>query len=522
LKLLSECQDEELKRELLRIRCFTDTELFAYLFFPHYTFKKGSEMHGFQLELMRDLRRGQKNVMAAPRGNAKSTNTVLIKVIHRIVYQLERYIVITSDIDKNATDKVMDVRAELTNNELLIEVYGSLKTEHWLKQDIVTANGVRVQAFAARSNIRGVKHGPYRPTWIIFDDVENRKNVKVPEQRADQWDWFSKDALKAGTMGETNFDFIGTVLHQDSLLSRLLKSPGWRSKLYRAVISWPDPNAQLLWDRWRDIYTDLTDADREEKADEFYRLNEKDMLDGVRVLWPEHQPFVELQKIIVNEGKAAFNTELMNNPVNPDTATFDMDRALKFKIVGDNLVRSDGRFVKLSSLRKYMYHDPAFGSSDGDYGVIVVGGVDEYGYMYILDAYIRKDTPSKQITAAFELAARWNPKALGMEANNGWALLKDDYEIDRRVRAKAGKFFHLDVHKVVNVDAKAERIGALEPKIDNRWIAFNEELPVEFIDQFIQHPTHSHDDAPDATAGLVLVASDFESNLFGGSARRVA
>lgn len=510
---------EEDRLYLIKTRCETDVALFAAFFFPEYCERPFSIMHLELFEQCSDLRRNQKRCIAAPRGNAKSTIVTLIKVVHRIVYNLEHFIVIISDTEKQARDRLTDIKTELEHNELLKAVYGELRSPYWNKEDIITTNDIRVMCFATRSQIRGIRHKQWRPTWIIYDDVENRKAVRSPEQRMDTADWMRKDTLRAGITGYTNFDFLGTMLHSDSLLANLMKNPGWKRKLYRSVIKWPTGRAWALWEEWKRIYTDLAKDDRQELAEAFYFEHEEEMLEGVEVLWPDYEPFYALMQMIVDEGKSSFNTEKQNNPVNADMAVFDMDRALRFSFSDDGkfIVRDDGRWVNLSSCDFYGYLDPAFGKTvHGDFGAIVVVAVDGYGYVYVVDVWMKKEPTSKQIQAAFEMHAKWGLTAFGLETNNGWELLKDDFADAARMRRKNGEVWDLKLVAVTNTASKEDRISTLEPKLDNRWVGFFTGLSPEFIEQMEQFPTHANDDGPDALEGAVRVAASRQT-LFGGA-----
>lgn len=46
------------------------------------------------------------------------------------------------------------------------------------------------------------------------------------------------------------------------------------------------------------------------------------MLEGTEVLWEAKLPYYALMKIKVDEGIASFNSELQNDPVDPDQCGF--------------------------------------------------------------------------------------------------------------------------------------------------------------------------------------------------------
>lgn len=523
MRLLVSSKDSKLRRKLLYVRCETDTGLFAAFFFPHYCEQKFSPMHHEMLADLADKRRNKRRVYAAPRGHAKSALITMIDTIHDVVYKTvsqERFIGILSETEPQAISRLKEIADEFKDNARLREVYGDFTSPHWLKKEIITSNNVKIMAFGAQSKIRGTRHKQWRFTKLKLDDVENRKSVLSPEQRHDQREWLEKDVLKAGITGVTNYDFVGTVLHNDALLMNLIRNPGWRRRVYKAVIKWPEGRAKQLWDIWTAIITDLMRPDRIEDADAYYLAHKDEMLEGVECLWPERFPFVELMKVLIFEGRASFETELQNNPYDPTMALFQYDKAARCRVdwESDTIIRGDGRFVKLSACRRYMYHDPAYGESvRGDWAAIPVGLVDDFGYLYVVDAAMKRVPTSQQIKTAFELAARWKPRCIGLETNSGWKLLGEDYEDEADRRKKHGEYSWLPIEGVFNTGEKGERIASLEPKIANKWIIFGEGLPEEFEEQMRNYPTHSYDDAPDSLAGLMNVAKKYEAGrLFGG------
>ena len=115
--------------------------------------------------------------------------------------------------------------------------------------------------------------------------------------------------------------YIGTILHYDSLLNNVLQNPRYKTKKYRAVIS--EAANTKLWDEWEGIYTNLFNESHEEDARAFYEAHEEEMLLGTEVLWEEKLSYYDLMEIKVSEGTASFNSELQNDPIDPESATFN-------------------------------------------------------------------------------------------------------------------------------------------------------------------------------------------------------
>ena len=184
---------------------------------------------------------------------------------------------------------------------------------------IVTSTKIKVQTKGAGQKVRGLKHKNWRPDLIVLDDVENDELVRTVEQRRKLANWFNKAVSKCGDT-YTDFIYIGTMLHYDSLLAKVMKNPSYKSIKYKAVM---DFSKSELWDRWEEIYTDLSDEDREEKADEYFANNRDEMLKGTKVLWEEKLSYYDLMKMKVSEGEASFNSEEQNEPINPEDCLFN-------------------------------------------------------------------------------------------------------------------------------------------------------------------------------------------------------
>ncbi|MEM6852801.1 MAG: hypothetical protein AAF593_00145 [Planctomycetota bacterium] len=178
-----------------------------------------------------------------------------------------------------------------------------------------------------------MKHGPYRPSLIIGDDLEELEQTMSDEQRRKTLDWFHKTLMKTGTL-ETNVVVIGTILHYDSLLANLTreqpqpgKAGGWKGKIYRAVESFSENPG--LWDRWEAVrfHLDEYQGDRGVEASQrFLEDHREAMLNGTRVLWAEREPYDKLMEIRVDEGRSSFQSEKQNEPLDPDECLFREER----------------------------------------------------------------------------------------------------------------------------------------------------------------------------------------------------
>ena len=97
--------------------------------------------------------------------------------------------------------------------------------------------------------------------------------------------WFYKAVSKAGDT-YTDICYIGTLLHYDSLLAKVIKNPIYKVAKYRGIIQFAKNKG--LWDIARKKYTQTLKMKRgEESAKEFFESNKNEMLEGTKVLWQE-------------------------------------------------------------------------------------------------------------------------------------------------------------------------------------------------------------------------------------------
>jgi predicted phage terminase large subunit-like protein len=503
-------------KALIRLRAFYDFEFFVRYFFPHLCRLPFSAMHDDFCQAERDpYRRGRREVIAAPRNHAKTTFKTLLKVMHAIVYGYEFYILILSYSKEEARQKVQNILHQLTTNQRLIQVYGRLAPirgqQHpiarWGTQRFTTQNGIHVQAKSRLASVRGLNEDGHRPSLIIGDDLESPERIYNPEQRQKTLDWFTKDILKLGQAdNSTNIIVVGTLLHPDSLLSHLLKRPGWTTRRYQALLH-PAEN-QDLWNEYKQLYTNLSDPHRVETAHAFYEVHEAAMLAGASVLWPESDSYEKLICMQMDEGMASFQSEKQNEPYDPERQVLNMHQAKYFQFVYDGQGRRIAlqwlsgaqKTVSLSDLEIVAFHDPALGETHkSDYAALVVVGRDAEGYFYGLDVYLEKVFISRQLEQVLHLEKAWGLKRLYLEAVGFQGVLKEDY---RRLKQEH-PHCKVEVIPVSQHHNKQWRISTLEPLITNGYLLFAETLPPHFIEQLVQFPTHHHDDGPDALQGAI-------------------
>jgi len=490
-------------------------KVFAEIYFGHYLQKTMCGMHKelYQLLITLQHKRSQRIAFAAPRDSAKSSIVSMIYVLWCICYLKEKYILLLSDTNKQAADNLSHIKNELENNEKLIEDFPDICeigqkpfSERWIKDEIITRNGVKVTALGSGQKIRGRRNKEDRPSLIIVDDIENEEGVIYTESRQKLFEWFTKAVLKAG-FADTNIIVVGTILHYDSLLAKLLRDnemPGWYKKIYKSVISWS--KHPELWQQWTNIFhfrDTYQDKAGKEAANAFYNDNKEAMLEGTAVLWPEQEDYLKLMEIREQEGEWSFDSEKQNEPVNSTECTFNPEEFYywdaKFTSA-DELLRALGPEIDV-----YGACDPSLGKSGrhGDFSAIItVVRHRETGIIYVLDADIAKRKPDKLVTDILEYCRIRSYTKFVFESNQFQVVL-----VDEIIRLGAQKGIYPAIEGMNNTSDKLSRIESLQALIKTGMIQFSRKQ-TELLIQFKYFPKGPHDDGPDALEMAVKILKD--------------
>lgn len=498
-----------------------DLAYFGRAYFPHYFIRDSPAFHReldeiWKIGVMKSLypitqaktisrMDGCKKVIAAPRGHAKSTTFTFKDTMHAALYEYKHYIIILSDSSDQADGFLADIKTEFEENASLIEDFGHLEGKVWKSNVMLTSTGIKVESIGSGKKIRGRRHRNWRPDLIVLDDVENDENVATPEQRRKLYNWFVKAVSKAGD-SYTDIVYIGTVLHYDSLLSKVLKNPEYGARKYQGVIRFAESEPQKrLWDAWAVLYSDLIKEENERKSDalEFFEVNKDEMLLGTKVLWEEKNPYYKLMIMKLTEGDAAFNSEIQNDPIDPDNCDFQEEWFDFWDDEGRETPNfSDNKFIFIAA------NDPSLGKNKkSDTSSIILLALDTItGYMYVVEASIERRKPDVIITDAIEMNKRCKrdyKKAIykfGVEVVQFQQFFKDIMMDKSR---EAGEYLAIEeIQSILNKDL---RIKSLQPFVKNKYVKFSRKHKT-LLQQLIEYPMGKNDDGPDGLEMVVRLA----------------
>jgi predicted phage terminase large subunit-like protein len=187
--------------------------------------------------------------VAAPRGHAKSTALTHDFGLATALFRVEDYIVIASATEELAIQHLGDIATELRENEEIAKDFQIDKLVVDAKTDIIVrfkdGHECRLIAKGSGQKMRGIKWRGKRPGLIICDDLEEDEQVENRDRRKKFSRWFYRALVPCLRKGG-KVRVHGTILHEDSLLARLMKSKTWATRLFKAHASFDD-FSNILW-----------------------------------------------------------------------------------------------------------------------------------------------------------------------------------------------------------------------------------------------------------------------------------
>jgi len=365
----------------------------------------------------------------------------------------------------------------------------------WRADTIITRSGVKIKGVGGDQPFRGMRHGSKRPDLVIGDDIENDEAVESADQRKKLERKVFKKVMKLGQK-DTVYIFEGTILHYDSLLSNLLKKPGWKGRKFKAVLRF---SKSSLWEQWENIFVDISIGKEaaEVAADQFFEAHAAEMLEGTEVLWPEVEDYYYLMKMRISDGPSYFDSEKQNEPINPEDCLFQE---------GWFTYWDDGE-VNLAGIPHYGVVDPSMGkrSKKHDPSAIIAGRFKD-NILWIDIADIDKRHPDKIIDDILLYHEKDKFQAFGVESIQFQEYFANTLEKEAHKRNRT-----LNVIEIMPHTDKRLRIETLQPWIKNGWIRFKKNHRT-LVEQLKYYPMADHDDGPDA---LEQLKSMIEKNIGG-------
>lgn len=363
---------------------------------------------------------------AAPRNHAKSTALTHDFSLAVALFRIEPYIIIVGSSEDMAIEHLGDIANELRENEDLIRDF---KIKDFIvdqKTDIIVEcyDGYQFRFIArgAEQKIRGRKWRGRRPGLIVFDDIEDDEQVESRDRRRKFRRWFfraCKQALRDGGKIRGH----GTILHDDSLLSRLMKNTEWNSKRYQAHRSFDDFND---------------------------------------ILWPEKFPESRLREIrqeFISEGDSAgYSQEYLNDPLDYEDAYLRKD---DFVAMADEDYETEKRMCAAADFAVSKL-DAANRTS------FTVGGKDANNILHFTDQRLGRWDSKEWIDEMFAIQEAYNPEIFWVEDGVIWKAVAPTVFREMQIRD-----IWINIVPVPSVKDKATRGRSLQKRMRARGCRFD-------------------------------------------------
>lgn len=472
---------------------------------PHDPFEKIAPIHREFFDLcdyVDHVVRNARLAIAAARGHSKSGIFSNAFPLHQTVYRKRRYILVISETDTLSKKLIGWVNKQLKFNEKLREDFGPLlhekntMNEKDNEEAFITASGTLIEASSSGKQLRGKRHGSYRPDLVIVDDPSSSNNEGTKEAREKLIHWFNSVVVPIGTKS-TAIILVGTMVSATGLLNHVLKRKDFKASFHGAVIKEPD-NPQL-WEQYCEIYARSEDM---AEADAFYESNREAMESGIVLAWPWRWTYRDLMHEKVNMGTRAYNSEFRNLAFSEDEQFFFPENFAYYHYIYENdrkyIVYEDYKIPvdDLSALTISGAWDIAQGKNARSKfnSIITVARHDKSGLIFILDEYASKEPPHKFLDVVVDRIKRYRHHIFSTETIN--AQHEFFRQLSERLRVEGiyrTRLNDVKSHK----STKDERIQSLEPMCHNKTLVFNRSHTI-LLDQMTQYPHGDYVDSIDA------------------------
>ena len=333
----------------------------------------------------------------------------------------------------------------------------------------------------------------------LLDAIDNGEDPDDADTYLHQW-W--EDAFKAAADGLPEHDNDLREAYQEALFF----VEDYRDELPDAIDEVADEWENAVLEAIREI------IGRRSKARKFFEDNHDEMMKGVRVLWPEAQPYYRLMQLMA-ENPIAFMQEMQNEIRLSADQLFSRD-AWSFYHV--DRARPTPEYMKSLFPKGTIFVgacDPSMGkqSKKHDPAAIIILAKPPGGRWCIAWAWVRREKPSEILRRIIELNVVFKCRGWAVEA-----VQFQEYFADDIVEKAEAAGVPVRVHKYRDQTPKEIRIRGLEPHVVNGRILFpGRRVTTDNGDYFIpitaggfRHlweqfewfgESDIHDDGPDAT-----------------------
>ena len=463
---------EELKQTLAD--CYLSTKLTAKVLFPERFFLPFSKQHDKIFNALDDDS-VQQIAIAAPRHFGKTSIIDLAYAAKKVLFRDKKFVVLISCTATLAVMQSENLKHELLANSIINKIFGSVKPQpgnplaDFSKEAWMTDSGTLILPRGAGQQVRGVIFGNYRPDLILVDDLETDDGVKNEDRRNDLKHWLFEDVLNSVDRARRNWKivFLGTVLHEASLLSDLLDDP-----------------------RWNPIRLELFD-------------------DNYKSQWPEFITDERIMSELVEPHRSqgmldSLYREYRNLSISTEDATFKQSY---FKYYDESQVD----FSQMAGVENVVIVDPAKTTKLHSAESAIVGiGIDlPNSKIYVRDLVAAKLYPDELYDKAIDMCTRLKARVLGVEVTSLHDFIT--YPLRNAIVAKNKV---IELVELSAVGKKEDRAAWLVPFYRRGQVYHNKGVTGPLEAQLLSFPRNKRWDCIDATAYVVKLLEEGERYFF--------
>lgn len=404
--------------------------------------------------------------IAAPRGHSKSTAITLSFVLVSLLFRARDFVLLISNTEAQAAAFLFDIAGVLAESDLIRTAF---KIKRFLKENqteliVEFQDGEQfcVVAKGAEQKVRGLKWRSKRPNMIVCDDLENDEAVRSQDRREALMKWFLNALIPCGS-DDCIIRVVGTVLHSSALLTTLLDDKSWARLRLQA------------------------------HAKGFYQI-----------LWPDKFPkarLMDIRQTYINQGNPdGYANEYLNMPVDTSTGYFRSK---------DLVPLPPGWQTK--TLTYYAAADLAVSVKQrADYSVIVVAGVDNEGYIYVVDCYRERMDAKEMIDLLLDVQKRYKPDLFALET--GVIEKAIGPFLEERMR-KTGTYISL--HPITTSVDKVTRGRSWQARVRAGTVMYDTEAEwwPDVHNEMMWFPRGRNDDTVDAQSLIGLMLDEISSPM---------
>lgn len=455
-------------------------------------------------ELFLDKENNPRVVIQAPRDSAKSSLVACVFALYHIFMEEgDKFVVLGSKSLPHAKRLLGTIKNTLEFSKTFRAIFGyygihSPSVSKWNETDVsftLKRNGVienvTISTRSASQQVVGLKEVHQRPTFVVWDDPEDKLNTKTSEAMQKNFDILL--ALIPAVSQNGRLWVIGTPQNGRCMVLKLQNFDTWTKKTYRSIIDFD--TKEVLWPEKLSFETLMA-----EKID--YERN------GTGSKW-----WSERQCKITGDTDQPFTPDMFrywNGSINIENKT------LKITRIGDHQGTKNIE-EKIIPVNFFMGIDPASTiKSTSDFTVIFILAYDADGNIYQLPYWRERALPAIVRDTIVEFAKRYQPTKSGIETTGAQEYLRAGVkEKLLELGINIAGFNRTDGFKPRT--EKNERLLDLHRFFYDRKVYFMEGACQFLEEEFLDYPRQDHDDLMDgfyyATRKLIKPDHNLDLNV---------